>query len=71
MDHRFPAKRKTAQAEGEPARLATGQHMGRQRIEALGNAVVPQVVACILRAIIATDTQGDTAGRTVDPLPTL
>lgn len=51
--HRWPAGRGEAQHEGEPPRVAQGVPERRQRLKALGNAVVPQQAALAWRVLSA------------------
>ncbi|MGB9804309.1 DNA cytosine methyltransferase [Desulfofundulus sp.] len=63
-NHRWPAPFGCPQYDWEPPRLAQGEiPYRRQRLMALGDAVVPQVVEAIGRAIIAANSF-----RTVHPL---
>lgn len=43
-NHQFPAPRNVPQYDFEPPRVTERKHLRRQRIKALGNAVVPQVI---------------------------
>jgi len=51
--HRWPAGRGEAQHEWEPPRVAQGIPERRQRLKALGNAVVPQQAALAWRVLSA------------------
>lgn len=44
---RWPAGRNESQHSWEPPRVTTKAHQRRQRLKALGNAVVPQVAYCV------------------------
>ena len=52
---RWPAGPGEQQHDWEPPRLARGVKDRTKRLKALGNAVVPQVVEVIGRAILAAD----------------
>jgi DNA (cytosine-5)-methyltransferase 1 len=54
--HRWPAGRGEAQHEWEPPRVAQSVPQRRQRLKALGNAVVPQQAALALRELAARGT---------------
>lgn len=59
--HRWPAGRGAPQAPWEPPRTATGIPHRVPRLKALGNAVVPQVVAALVPWMVAED-QGEESG---------
>ena len=56
--HRWPVGPDEAQPEGEPPRVTTQRRERRQRLKALGNAVVPQVgyvVGCAVARVLSEE----------------
>lgn len=61
LDGRWPAGRGEAQHEWEPPRVASNVPQRRQRLQALGNAVVPQVAYAVGLVAKAMMERADTA----------
>jgi len=51
-EHQFPAPRNVPQHEFEPSRVTDRKEYRRDRVEALGNAVVPQCILPIAEAML-------------------
>jgi len=63
MAHQFPARPNESQFDGEPPRLCGKIPNRRNRVKALGNAVVPQVAYPIFKMLIDVLSESEVLSR--------